>query len=323
MQKLTLSTANLPAHLDDRERFRTWQDAYCAWVGSTDLRRDRDEGTFNGRWDIASVDDVMLVRFNGSAHSVARSPQQIAAAPQDRYFISFNLAARALSFAQQRDAIDLHCNQALLFSGTDAFRAEGASDWMSVGISKVALRRLVPNVDDLVSTTFDGEKPATHYLRRYLGMLMDLEGPVDATLARHIETAVHDVVALAIGATGDTAAIARQRGLRAARRAEILDHMRNAFADPALSVNRVAAWMGVSPSYIQKLLHEVDLSFTEQVLELRLTKARQMLANRRNDHLKISDIALACGFSEISYFNRCFRRRFGDAPSTWRVAPPD
>jgi transcriptional regulator GlxA family with amidase domain len=30
--------------------------------------------------------------------------------------------------------------------------------------------------------------------------------------------------------------------------------------------------------------------------------------------MKVSDIALACGFNEVSYFNRCFRRRFGASP---------
>jgi AraC-like DNA-binding protein len=34
--------------------------------------------------------------------------------------------------------------------------------------------------------------------------------------------------------------------------------------------------------------------------------------------LKISDIAYACGFNEASYFNRCFRRRFGASPTQYR-----
>ena len=76
--------------------------------------------------------------------------------------------------------------------------------------------------------------------------------------------------------------------------------------------------IGLSPNYIQKLLHESGQSFTERVLELRLAKARAMLADRRNDGLKVSEIALACGFNEISYFNRCFRRRFGSAPNDHR-----
>ena len=44
-------------------------------------------------------------------------------------------------------------------------------------------------------------------------------------------------------------------------------------------------------------------------MELKLCKARDMLAGA--SPLKIIEIAYACGFGDISYFNRCFRRRFG------------
>ena len=54
------------------------------------------------------------------------------------------------------------------------------------------------------------------------------------------------------------------------------------------------------------------------VLELRLQKSRAMLADARNNRRKVSDIALACGFNEVSYFNRCFRRRFGASPTQFR-----
>jgi transcriptional regulator GlxA family with amidase domain len=48
--------------------------------------------------------------------------------------------------------------------------------------------------------------------------------------------------------------------------------------------------------------------------ELRLQKARGLLADPRHDLLKVSDIALACGFNEVSYFNR----RFGASPTQHR-----
>jgi transcriptional regulator GlxA family with amidase domain len=54
------------------------------------------------------------------------------------------------------------------------------------------------------------------------------------------------------------------------------------------------------------------------VLELRLQKAQVMLADPRHHRLKVSEIAHACGFNEVSYFNRCFRRRFGATPTTAR-----
>jgi AraC-like DNA-binding protein len=44
-----------------------------------------------------------------------------------------------------------------------------------------------------------------------------------------------------------------------------------------------------------------------------------MLADPRNDRLKIIDVAYACGFNEVSYFNRSFRRQFGASPTALRA----
>jgi transcriptional regulator GlxA family with amidase domain len=76
--------------------------------------------------------------------------------------------------------------------------------------------------------------------------------------------------------------------------------------------------MGVTDRYIQDLLHDSGSSFTQRVLELRLQRARAMLADSRHDRLKIGEIASASGFNEIPYFNRCFRRRFGTTPTQSR-----
>ncbi len=59
------------------------------------------------------------------------------------------------------------------------------------------------------------------------------------------------------------------------------------------------------------------------MLELRLQQAREMLARGANDALRISDVALACGFNEVSYFHRCFRRRFGASPAQYRGSGAD
>jgi transcriptional regulator GlxA family with amidase domain len=51
---------------------------------------------------------------------------------------------------------------------------------------------------------------------------------------------------------------------------------------------------------------------------MRLQRVRMMLADPRRDLLKIVDIAIACGFNEVSHFNRQFRRRFGASPTQYR-----
>ena len=52
--------------------------------------------------------------------------------------------------------------------------------------------------------------------------------------------------------------------------------------------------------------------------ERRLAHAHRMLVSPRFGDRKIVDIALDCGFGDISYFNRSFRARYGATPSDVR-----
>jgi AraC-like DNA-binding protein len=61
-------------------------------------------------------------------------------------------------------------------------------------------------------------------------------------------------------------------------------------------------------------------TFSEFVLARRLEHAFELLTAPAHNNLKVADIALASGFSDISYFNRAFRRRYGDTPSGVRRA---
>jgi AraC-like DNA-binding protein len=137
-------------------------------------------------------------------------------------------------------------------------------------------------------------------------------------LIDHIDTTLVDLMALALGAGRDAAEVARLRGLRAARLQAIVTEIKASFTDPALSPARIGLKLGLSARYIQALLHESGASFTERVMELRLQKAMAILTRPHDRRLKVSEIAYACGFNEVSYFNQCFRRRFGDTPTHFR-----
>ena len=108
-------------------------------------------------------------------------------------------------------------------------------------------------------------------------------------------------------------------GLRGARVASVLAQIQEGFADQQFSTRMVAERLGLSVRYVQDLLQGSGLSITDRIMELRLDKARTMLTDDRNCTLKISDVAASCGFNELSYFHRSFRRRFGASPARYRV----
>jgi AraC-like DNA-binding protein len=99
----------------------------------------------------------------------------------------------------------------------------------------------------------------------------------------------------------------------------IFDHIASHFSDPELSLARVAQNMRISTRYLQRLLKTSGTSFTAHVTELRLKHAFALLTAQGETDVRICDVALRAGFSDISHFNRLFRSRFGDAPKGVRA----
>lgn len=88
--------------------------------------------------------------------------------------------------------------------------------------------------------------------------------------------------------------------------------------NPELCLEEVAAHQGISSSYVRKLFAAEGAKFTAFVLETRLQKVLRMLDDPDSRSQPISTIALRCGFNDISYFNRVFRKRYGCTPSDIR-----
>jgi AraC-like DNA-binding protein len=108
--------------------------------------------------------------------------------------------------------------------------------------------------------------------------------------------------------------------VKTARLQAILAEIARRFSEPDFDLSKVAGTLGLSRRYVQRLLEETGTSFTEYLVERWLERAFAMLTDRRCLHLGIIDIAFAAGFGDVSHFNRMFRRRFGDRPSSVRAA---
>jgi AraC-like DNA-binding protein len=189
----------------------------------------------------------------------------------------------------------------------------------NVTVRADALKTLVANPEDLAGHRVR-PGPALRLLDSYLRSLTSLEEPPLSELAPIIGSHLLDLVAAALGPTAEAREIGAKRGLKAARLHAILAEIGRCSSDPALDLDRVAGKIGLSRRYIQQLLQETGRSFTEHLAERRLERAYSMLTNRRYFHLGIIDIAFAAGFGDVSHFNRVFRRRFGDTPSSARAA---
>ena len=152
-------------------------------------------------------------------------------------------------------------------------------------------------------------------IERYFALCSDVAQNLDAagqkTAAQHLV----DLVGLLVGTNADRSEVNGRRGQAGARlelmKAEVLSNLHKR----DMSVDTIAQAYGLGARQAQRLFAQSGITFTEFVLQQRLLRARQLLLDRRNRHRKVSDIAYASGFSDLSYFNRTFRKCFGLTPT--------
>jgi AraC-like DNA-binding protein len=260
-------------------------------------------------------------QYSGSFTLVKRTARDVAHDGRESFSVALCRGRAPVSVSLRGREAVLHPGSATLVSYADPgqFQFTPGFGLLEISLPRSSLPHLVTDAGSLTALPFDPNQPALRHLQRYVDILLGPDGTDDdPLLASHIETTLLDLIALALGATRDAADIASMRGLRAARLQMLLTEIKSSFTNPAFSPAEVALRLGLSPRYIQDLLQATGASFSERVLELRLLKARSMLASQRFSDAHVSQIAYACGFNQVSYFNRCFRRRFGAAPTEYR-----
>ena len=156
-----------------------------------------------------------------------------------------------------------------------------------------------------------------HLLRAYLRSLDDVETPAVQQLAA---SHVRDLVAMMMSATPDGAQGTEARGARAARLHAVKEDIARSLEYGDVSVGAVAARHRVTPRYVQKLFESDGTTFSEYVLEQRLARVHRALSDPSRAGEKITGIAFAAGFGDLSHFYRAFRRRYGALPTDVRAS---
>jgi AraC-like DNA-binding protein len=293
---------------------------FCAQFGEVDMATPEDRPFF-AECEFLQFGQIGLTRFDVSLIHWARTKAQVSADARDDFLLGFNRSNVPLPGVQGGRESVVSQGGAIFYTNDEPGESWPDSKATIVGLClpRVRIAELMAGAENMIGTVLEPTNTATRHLGRYIEFLL---GCVTADEAVpdgvNVETLLLDLVALALGAGRDVAELARSRGLRAARIREILAAINANFSNPEFGTGALAVEIGRSPRYIQGLLHETGSSFSERLLELRLQKARAMLMAREKNRLKVSDVAFASGFSNVSYFNQAFRRRFGCSPTQYR-----
>jgi AraC-like DNA-binding protein len=305
------STEDLPK----RDRLRAWREVFGRTVCSLDIAPVTPDG-FRSTATVCRIPGLGLL--DGVTSGVGLTHSQDLIVDDDLSFATGPMPRWTASQLGRNPMLGPGDGCLMTNAEVGSMCLPSATRFTTFRVPVAAIRPLVHNVSACVARRIPAESEGLQLLTRYLGIMKDAPALATPELQQLAATHVCDLLALTLGATHEAEEVAKGRGLRAARLHAVLAEIKAGFADQKFSPGQVASTLGLSERYVQDLLHQTGLHFTERVLELRLQRAGNMLASDRHRHLKVIEIAFACGFGDISYFNRCFRRRFGASPSEFR-----
>lgn len=320
MDKVTFSSDGLPPGLNDRQRFLAWRELHNHYFGRTDLTPS--DGQFEARMEFLLAKDVVIGKGAATFQNSRHGGSHAQASDEARIGLIINTGVGPFRMRQRGHDELLAAGGAMLVSPVDPVSLslrERRATWLMFSLPYDLIPRVTPRAEDLVGFPLRAGGEALRLISGYTELIFKESNVADPLIDAHISQTLIDLVGLAAGAERDGALLARERGLRAARLKAVVEAIARGYADPAFSINVVVRRLRISERYIQELLRSTGAGFSERVLELRLQHAVVLLARREVANRKISEIAYSCGFNDLSYFHRCFRRRFGMTPAGARA----
>ncbi|MDF9392890.1 MULTISPECIES: helix-turn-helix domain-containing protein [Methylococcus] len=312
----------------ERDRFEVWREMFCSKLWGLDIVHS-DSRPFFARCRFVSLGTVGVIRSELNGLECRRTLRRVRQEESDDFGFHVSLSG-GVRAAQGKCRAEMPCAAGMLLASGQPYALSTPQkprnahyQCYSLHLPRKGLLRRVPRAERHLAEICPGGEPM-HLLMQYLNLVagndMDLQSP---DLRRLAGEHVLDLIALALEPGRELDHRVEMGGLRAARRMALLRYLEQHYRDEGLSVKSVAAALGISESYLHRLMAESGESFTEMVNRLRLERAKRMLEDPECDGLRIGEIAFATGFSDFTYFNRLFRRRFGDTPRAFRADRPE
>ena len=96
---------------------------------------------------------------------------------------------------------------------------------------------------------------------------------------------------------------------------QITKHLRAHLSEP-ISIDEISSEVNFSKSYVCRTFRRyTGKTIVEMINEMRCTQAAQLLESRQ---YAVSEVARMCGFSNLSYFAKIYRKTIGQLPSDTR-----
>jgi len=300
-----------------RARVESWRDLLSRKLLPADVRPLHDD-PFRVDVQLRALPGLIF-SWGAVDASHYRRPRSITNEEDDDFVLLANLDGEFVSTQNGHD-VKLGAGEACLMACVDPgeFYRPALGNVVCIRIPSENLASLVPHLHDRTRTIIRQDSEALRLLTSYIGVLGGTQTLSTPELRSSIVSHIHKLAALVLQPTQDNYARIENTGLKAARLRAVKSYVFKNLGRGDLNVGEVAAHIRLTPRSLQLLLEEEGTTFSAFALQSRLARVYAALTDRRNRHRTIGDIAFECGFGDVSYFNRAFRRRYGASPTEIR-----
>jgi len=298
------------------ERLAVWTDVLCRMLLKVKVEPLTD-APFQVDAGLRALPDVHFGTGLFGPLIARRTPDIIATDDKDFYIIvniegPFRVRLPRTEFIlDEGDACFLSCAEEAYFIRPVPGRL------ICARVNGTRLKSEMPDAMDFSGQVIRRGNEPLRMFSTYLRDIDDHQGLTNAELRSLVIAHIFKLLALTLNATRETVPVATSN---AARLHTIKQFVLDNLVDQELSTSRVAAANRMSMRQIQRLFESDDTTFSEFLLLQRLRNVHGALTDSRQAHRSISDIALASGFGDVSYFNRAFRNHYGASPTAIRRA---
>jgi AraC-like DNA-binding protein len=311
------TTECLPPH----ERFPYWREAVCqAFAALTPSVPDDIQG-FVARISARSAGPLTITEVDTAGHRVDRSPQDIAHATTDTFYLYRHIGGTTMyriqtgvdAVLQPGDIVLGHSDEPFWLLSRERFR-------LSVAQIPVSYVRPSPGQSDRLmrGVRLPAASPHAGLISSFF---IALEARLEA-LDADAGAASADVLARLItmgAATPETPVTpAGQEAVQVARVATARQIIARRFGDPALTPATLAAELGISLRSLHLAFEKTGETVAEVILKERLAAAHLALGDPAQAFRGVAEIAARCGFASLASFYRNIHRAFGAAPGDLR-----
>lgn len=290
------------------ERAAYWQEVVCDTFVPLGCDVADVEG-FHGHLRSHKVGELAVVEVRASGQTVVRDTSRIARSDDEFVLVSLAQEGRAQVTQEGREAF-LEVGDFAIYDTRRPYRLhfDGAFRQTVVQIPRSSLQRRLCNLEYLTALPLSRKNPLDRLVFDFLQGLCTLDGQLAGTQQDRLAQQGMDLLAMALSERVKGQA---QGSKRSALLLRIKDCIESRLADGELSLDSVSRQLGISSRYVNSLFQEEQTSFGRYLLASRLQRCARELREPLQASRQISEIAYRWGFTDMAYFSRVFRNRFG------------